>query len=534
MNTSRMHHVLWAPVVLMIALPAVWPTAIAEAQEGEHHRIPGRASGWCQYPLGRPRPARLPMEARFWMSVDEVEPNDTPGTAQPLPLGDGPGEDRDIDVVGSISVDTDADYYHVILAEGDVIGIAVLGEDGLNAELAITLASGGVILVNDNHQDIADLYPVTSPLPGGVGYADSVLSWVVPAAGEYLLLVTSHSFSSDGPYTLEIRSRRPGLEQVSPAQQIIFLDFDGETIDAQALFGRGYSEAVLSPLSTFLGNWGLAGSAENAVIDAILAEVQENLEDLEDVTAQYDFDLRNSRDHADPFGQPYVSRVIVGGTIAELGIATLGISESIDPGNLGTEETAVVLLDTLSAESGTDSINPIPRASGVSIIEVIGRTVGNITTHEMAHYLGNWHTENNNEIECLIDKGGNGVSDEAGVGPDGVFGTDDDVDVDFVADLYEYSEQIADGIEWTATRTAYGLAVAPVPPPTVYVDAAHTGYEDGTEEYPFDTVTEGVDSLPADTRSLMLIVGGNYPEALTISKPIRLQRNGGGAVLIGE
>jgi len=35
--------------------------------------------------------------------------------------------------------------------------------------------------------------------------------------------------------------------------------------------------------------------------------------------------------------------VIVGGTIAPSGIQTIGIAESIDPGNFATEESALVL-----------------------------------------------------------------------------------------------------------------------------------------------------------------------------------------------
>ena len=59
----------------------------------------------------------------------------------------------------------------------------------------------------------------------------------------------------------------------------------------------------------------------------------------------------NSRDHADPFGQPDVSRLIVGGTIAESGIDTIGIAQSIDPGNFETEETALILLDVSPARA---------------------------------------------------------------------------------------------------------------------------------------------------------------------------------------
>ena len=59
----------------------------------------------------------------------------------------------------------------------------------------------------------------------------------------------------------------------------------------------------------------------------------------------------NSKDNADQFGKENVSRVIVGGTIAQSGISTIGIAQYIDPGNYGHEDSAVVLLDVLSDPS---------------------------------------------------------------------------------------------------------------------------------------------------------------------------------------
>ena len=107
----------------------------------------------------------------------------------------------------------------------------------------------------------------------------------------------------------------------------------------------------MSPLATFLGRWGLPASAENELIDRVVATVRENIkQDLvarglnDDVAVK----VLNSRDNKDPFGKQNVSRVIVGGTIAQSGVDTIGIAQSIDPGNYGHEETALVLLDILS------------------------------------------------------------------------------------------------------------------------------------------------------------------------------------------
>jgi len=98
------------------------------------------------------------------------------------------------------------------------------------------------------------------------------------------------------------------------------------------------------------------------VIDATINAVRENvLTDLQARGTDPRVGLRilNSRDNADPFGQPNVHRLVIGGTIEESGIATIGIAQFIDPGNYATDDTALVLLDVLSdpAFSSDASLN---------------------------------------------------------------------------------------------------------------------------------------------------------------------------------
>lgn len=242
----------------------------------------------------------------------------------------------------------------------------------------------------------------------------------------------------------------------------MFIDFDGAAIDL-SIFGGAPDERVLSPLQVFLGNWGLQPSDENAVIDAIIEVTVENLQ--RDIIAmgfnpQFDIEILNSRDHADPFGQPNVSRVIVGGTIAESGIETIGIAQSIDVGNFATAETGLVLLDVLSGTSGEPaSVNTFPIAASASIIDFIGIAVGNIVAHEAGHFFGNFHTDQFNASENIMDQGGNPAG-TFGVGDDNTFGTDDDVDVDFGLDDYVPNEGLI-GIEDTLNVIAFGLTSMP-------------------------------------------------------------------------
>jgi hypothetical protein len=224
----------------------------------------------------------------------------------------------------------------------------------------------------------------------------------------------------------------------------------------------------LSPLSRFLTRWGLRPAQEDALIDATMSTVRENVaRDLRESGANPNFAVRilNSRDHADPWGDPDVSRLVVGGTIRQSGIPTIGIAESIDPGNYGHEETALILLDVLSAPRsdgfGDASLNHYlrPRSRRVAFI---GQAVGNVVAHEAGHYLGNFHVDQFNRRANLMDQGGN-FPVLYGAGPDGVGGTADDPDVDFGVDLLNPFEGFT-GREDTLTTTAFGLTAAFCPP----------------------------------------------------------------------
>ncbi|MCA9241590.1 MAG: hypothetical protein KDA37_15375, partial [Planctomycetales bacterium] len=297
----------------------------------------------------------------------ESEPNDSLATADALPLGFDAGEDPAVDVAGTLASQSDVDVFRVQLQPGDILG-ANLG--GGAFELALVDAAGAVLM--GSAQDLTGIHPFSSPLPGG---GNAALSWVVDTAGDYYVAVGS----GIGAYNLNLRVFRPTLEQQEyGAHQTLFIDFDGATLDTSIFGGAGV--ATLSGLDAYLPGWGLTTADRNAVIDAILASIEESLSadiraqglngDFDDTAlpGQFDIEILNSRDHADPFGSPNVSRVIVGGSIAQLGISTIGIAESIDVGNFETEESAVVLLDLLSSPApNPNSLNGFARAAGVSL-----------------------------------------------------------------------------------------------------------------------------------------------------------------------
>jgi hypothetical protein len=339
----------------------------------------------------------------------------------------------------------DDDVYAVRLRPGDVLGASVAGSA---AQIGIYDPAG--TLVMGSAQDATYLYSAQSPLPGG---GNAVADHVVDEAGWHFIGVSS----GRGGYDITVEVYRPRLDTDRPVQTL-FLDFDGARINTNIFGGPGVRQ--LSPLRAFLGRWGLRTRDLDPLIDRIVATVRENLDrDMVASGLNPDFRVRilNSRDNTDVFGQPNVSRIIVGGTINESGIPTIGIAQSIDPGNYGTEETALVLLDVLSdpgVEFGDPSLNTYITAQS-DRISFVGRAIGNIASHEAGHFFGDWHVDQFNDLANLMDQGGNFPLMFA-VGPDGVGGTADDTDVDYGEDLFNPNEGFV-GYEDSLSRLVFSL-----------------------------------------------------------------------------
>ena len=358
----------------------------------------------------------------------------------------------------------DQDWFAVDLEPCDILGISWVGADNLLPGAQVLIEGPGGELVQASSQDLSGAYPAASPLPGG---GQAVLAHVVDLPGRYHL----RALGAEGDYTLVLRIFRQPREAVADAKRI-FVDFDGATLDP-AIFGATAGSATLSPLTDFLAGWGLAPTDEDAVIDATLAALEENLiadPDFAGPNPGFAIELLNSRDDPDPFGDPDVSRLIVGGSIGELGIPTIGIAQSIDPGDFEAAETAVVLLDLLSgAPPDPNSLNTFDLDPSVTRLDLVGLALGNILAHEAGHYVGNFHTEQFDPLANLMDRGGN-LPNTLGLGPDEVFGSADDVDVDFGDNLFEPAERFA-GIEDTLAVVACGCSTSA----GIFADGFETG-----------------------------------------------------------
>lgn len=349
---------------------------------------------------------------------------------------------------------SESDFYSFDLEAGDVVSAKVAGA-GTNIRL---LAPDGTEVIGSS-QDASFIYPMGTQLTGG---GNAVLDHVAAEGGRFALRVAAGA----GDYEATVRTVRPGYEQRANAVQTVFLDFDGEEVNTGVFGGAGVRE--LSPLSAFLERWGLTAAEEDAVIAETVATVRENVRrDLrrDGANPVSDVRIRHSRNHPDRFGSNNVSRVIVGGTIEESGVATIGIAQSIDPGNFEGEETALVLLDILSEPAGSEIAGEATLnhyiTSDSDVVEFVGQALGNVIAHEIGHYIGNYHVDQFNDTVDLMEQGGNFAA-MFGVGPDGVGGTADDVDVDFGEDTFVPNEGFT-GVEDTLNRSAFGLTGDLVP-----------------------------------------------------------------------
>lgn len=339
----------------------------------------------------------------------------------------------------------DQDFYGVHLGSGDVLGGTLHGGA---SEVVVHRVDGSRVV--GSQQDASSAYPAQSPLPGG----GATFAYVAEQPGWYAVSADQGS----GDYTMLLETYRPGSERAAHgAVQTMFLDFDGERLNTAMFGGAGVS--TLSPLKRFLPRWGLSAADENAVIDATVASYKQDIEQTlkaKGLNGRLAVRVLNSRDDADPFGRPDVSRVVVGGTIRQTGVPTIGIAQSIDPGNYAHEETALVLLDSVAEPKGPRYSFNTYLGRGSDRTAFVGRTLGDLAAHETGHMIGSFHTDELDTTANLMDAGGGGQARFYGVGPDRLGGTADDRRVDFGVDRFTPAEGFV-GREDTLNNSAWAF-----------------------------------------------------------------------------
>lgn len=344
----------------------------------------------------------------------------------------------------------DRDLYAVQLQAGDVLGLSV---DGASSYVSIFGPDG--VELHGSAFDISSAYPANTPLPGG---GNVTTDHVAGAKGTYYVEVTGGS----GRYTATVEGYRYGGAK-GKQTQTVFLDTDGARLNTNIFGGPGVR--TFSPLKSFLSGWGLKAKDEKALVNRIKAVMRTQIQsDLvkSGLSPYVNVNVVASQDVKDPWGKPGVTRVILGGTIDQLGFPTVGISEAIDPGNYDREKSALVLLDLLSAGKGTPypatSLNTYMTAKS-NRIAFVGQAVATVASHELGHLIGNWHTDTTNGVTNLMDEGGYAPAAPLffGVGKDKVGGTKDDKITLFVRDRFSLREGFT-GVEDTKARSAWGLS----------------------------------------------------------------------------
>ena len=381
----------------------------------------------------------------YYVSVGSAYP--WPYPMNPFDSGSGIGVGTEGPYTMTLTVATaDVDVFAVDLAPGDVLGATVRGSA---RKLSVFDPDG--VLVQGSGLDVSALFPANSPLPGG---GNATTDHVAAVGGRHYVAISDGA----GGYDATVEVYRAGGER--PETQTIFLDFDGARVNNNIFGAAAIVPGVreLSGLDAFLDNWGLTQADRPALVEAVTRTVRDNLSrEVADGSTNPRVDVRitNSEDDRDTFGRPGVSRVIVGGTIEEAGIfPVIGIAQSVDPGNFSRTETALVLLDQMSAPTGNVLSLNTYLADGADRIAFLGEAIGNVVSHEAGHYLGNWHTSDMSGVTSLMDTGH--VFDLYGLGPDLMGGTTDDVDNRFTSDRFEETQGFS-GLENNLDRTGYAL-----------------------------------------------------------------------------
>ncbi len=384
-----------------------------------------------------------PLEAgEYWVLVRGVD-SDWP--ADPFDSASGPKAGSEGPYTLTLGLEAqDFDFFSFDLEAGDIFSAGVQGE----ARHLLLFDGDGTLRMGTN-VNWSTLYPPQTPLYEG---GNANLAAVATAPGRYSIAVSR----GGGEYAMQLGVlRSPLATALQP--QTLFVDFDGAEYDASHLGGN--ANAQLSSLYVLLETSQLQGE-EDAIIDVVMATVHENLvADLQTArNPDFHLEVRNSRDHADEWGNPQVSRVIVGGTQQEIGLYTLGVAASIDVGNFALEETAVVLLDLLANPNDQNSPSSVPYAASLTVADVIGTAIGNVAAHEAGHILASFHTGDPGfEVDLMY--AGQDPKALLGAGPDSILGTADDRDVDFGETPYSEWEPFT-GLQDNRNGVAYGLSIA--------------------------------------------------------------------------
>lgn len=417
---------------------------------------------------------RLALDDRYCLFVGGSRFDGLVLPADPSDASSGPGVISEGDYRLEVAVDPPdrfgRDLFAFSVEAGDVVGATV--REGARHRLRLLGSAVGenpIELVSSS-SDLSGLYPEPSPLPAG---GRATVAYVMPRTQTAFLSVEAGSAFDLGTYGVELAIYRPpsngAFRGARSEIQRVVLEFEGGEVDRSLFFGGvpDPEPVQLSPMVTFLPRWGLGPEDHDRLAGRIVDEVRDELA-VRIAELGGNGDWRGSGVAGDfavevvggggAQAQPGDVRIIIGGSIDELRLQTIGIAETIDPGNFEKTKVAVVLLDLLSGPAGDrNSINSVENSPAVSRIDLIATAVGRIAAHEAGHLFGNFHTERDVGPTTIMDSGGR-LDLLLGLGDDGVFGSEDDLSVHLGPDEYSRREPFG-GVEPTLEVLSHGLPV---------------------------------------------------------------------------
>ena len=405
------------------------------------------------------------------LSISEVELNNSVARAQLLPLSAA----QPVNLSGTFSSVLDEDYFALDLKKGDILDSRLVAVTGQRPTVALLDSNAQELLFAQGRFLGGTAYPPTSPL-----YTDgsTTLPYVIGTTGRYYLRVAD----GVGSYVLNLRVQRSTFEK-DPigTKQVLYVDFDGaftraETLNLTAL-GVPAGTLRIPPMSRIMPQLGLTTADAPAVARNVMTRLEQKMRTSLAARSnngffgstgnpgEFDIQLISSYDSPDLWGQPNVSRVLVGGTQADIGLdpatGLLGIAQSVDVGNFGHEESGLVMLDILVA----DTIDPtiVPIAGNVSRSDLFAEMLSMVIAHEAGHYLGGVHQDPNNTQFGIMDQFYDPLV-VSGAGPDGIFGNRDDEPLFFSVDEYSPTAGVpfGGGVNDSANMLAFGMSTGTV------------------------------------------------------------------------
>jgi hypothetical protein len=133
-----------------------------------------------------------------------------------------------------------------------------------------------------------------------------------------------------------------------------------------------------------------------------------------------------------------------------------GPAQDLDPGNFKTDDEAVATIDWVKFAVAATPLQP-----PATILDGASAGIADLVAHEAGHLFGCFHTD-----QSLTDPfaGTSNLMDPntiAILGPDLIFGSADDVNLQFGVDSYS-SNEIWRGLDDTLNTVAFGLSTGKV------------------------------------------------------------------------